>query len=302
MANRAADLHSLCALHSADDEPQRPIPETLDDPNTASLAGVPATLLMPLWARAIESSHQDALLQDPRAADIVRSIPFDFDAFVRKRVPVADYCIRASIIDALVRRRLERVPQSTIVELGVGLDARFERADNGAARWIEFDLPEVIRLRKRFFVETSQRSMLEGSVLDDNWLDAIEQLSCRSPLFVAEGMLYFLSRGQVMRLFDQLARRFPGSAIVFDAQSPLLLRVSNLRHPLSGARLRFSLKGDAAEIERWDPRFHVREYVGFGDSPYYDGAIDRLSSFKRFLTHFRRLSRHAFKIVQVEFR
>jgi len=274
----------------------------LGDMDASLLTGVPATLLMPLWARAMEHDREDCLLRDPRAAEIVRSVPFDFGLFARKRVPAVDYCIRASIFDSIVRTHLQQSPQSTIVELGVGMDARCDRVDNGVARWVELDLPEVMQLRRHFFAETPRRTMLQGSLLETDWFEAVERLGCRSPLFVAEGVLYFLSREQVIWLFTQLADRFPGSAIVFDAQSPLLLWMSNLRHPLSGSKLRFSLGRNASEMERWDPRFHVEQYVGYGDSPYYDRAMGRLSRIKRLMARFRSLSRHGFKIVQVGFR
>ena len=272
----------------------------MSEANSTPLEGVAATLLMPLWARALEFPREGALLRDPRAVEIMRSVAFDFDVFVKKRVPAVQFCMRGSIFDTLVRDHLQRAPESTVVELGAGLDARYERVDNGAAHWLEIDLPEVIRLRRRFFAETPRRTILSGSLLDTDWLDAVERLGCKTPLFVAEGVLYFLSRKEVASLFARLADRFPGSAIVFDAQSSLMLWVSNLRHPLSDSKLRFTVRGNASEIEDWDPRFHVRRYVGFGDSPYYDRAMDRLSWVKRLMARFPLLSRHAFKIVEVE--
>lgn len=266
-----------------------------------SLVGAGPTLLMPLWARAQEARRSDALLRDDKAVEIVDALDFDFDQMLRKRVPAADYCIRASIIDQMVLPHLERTPGRTVVEFGVGLDTRFDRLGHHAGRWIEVDLPDVIRLRRQFFAEGPRRTMIGSSVLDTDWMAKVAEAGKGPPLFVAEGMLYFLSNAEVRELFVRLADRFPGSAFIFDAQSPWFLLVSNLRHPLRTSKLRFTLGRNGTEIQRWDRRFHVQRYVGYGDSPYYDRVKSRLSWLKRLAAAAYPLTRHAFKIVEVGF-
>lgn len=269
--------------------------------DVGQLTGAQATLLMPLWARALEARRSDALLRDRKAVEIVESLDFDFEDFARKRVSAADYCIRSSIIDCLVRDHLQTEPAANVVEFGVGLDTRFDRLDNGQVCWTEMDLPGAITLRRQFFDESQRRAMISGSLLETGWMEAAKRRGKGPALFVAEGVLYFLSKPEVRELFIRLADHFPGSAFVFDAQSPLFLRLSNLRHPLSTSRLRFALGRNAAEIEGWDPRLRVEHYVGFGDPPYYDRARRRLGWAKRLALLARPVTRHAFKVVQVRF-
>jgi O-methyltransferase involved in polyketide biosynthesis len=38
-----------------------------------------------------------------------------------------------------------------MVELGTGLNTRFERLDNGRVHWFDLDLPDVMALRRVFF-------------------------------------------------------------------------------------------------------------------------------------------------------
>ncbi|MBA4018441.1 MAG: hypothetical protein C0483_14840 [Pirellula sp.] len=274
---------------------------TITMPDIADgLAGVPATLLMPLWARARESQRADPLLRDQKAAAIVQSLKFDFTTFEHKQVAAVDYCIRASIFDRLARDYLRAHPSTDVVEFGVGLDSRLERLDNGVVRWTELDFPEVIALRESFYAGHPRRTMLAQSLLDFSWFDKVQTSSSAGPLFVAEGVFYFLSEAEFKSLLTNLADRFPGASLIFDAQSPLYLRISNLRHPLSGSRLRFALKS-AAELESWDPRFRVEQYVGFGDSPDYDQCRRRLSLMKRLGTKLSFLTREMFKVVQVRF-
>ena len=68
-----------------------------------------------------------------------------------------------------------------------------------------------------------------------------------------------------------LKTEFPGSSIVFDAVSEFYLKLSNLQHPLANSRLEFALSPEAADIPGWDPEMSIRNYIGFGDSPWYDG-------------------------------
>ena len=46
-----------------------------------------------------------------------------------------------------------------MVELGTGLNTRFERTDNGSVHWIDLDLPDTIEHRRRFFADTERRRM-----------------------------------------------------------------------------------------------------------------------------------------------
>lgn len=265
---------------------------------TLQLDEVQATLLMPLWARAMEARRPDAILRDDAAVAIVDELPFDFGMLARKQVPVADYCIRSALIDGLVRDEMRARPAAPVVEFGAGLDTRFDRLGDGR-RWIEFDFPEVIALRRRYFAERGERTMVAGRLPDCGWLDALEGMGGEPPIFVAEGVLYFLTAAEVRRLFISLAGRFPGAAFVFDAQSPVFLAFSRFMHPLRSRQspLKFAVGRHAADIAAWDRRFRVERYVGFGDRPEYTPFLRRLSLFKRSVAALHPLTRHTFKVV-----
>lgn len=272
----------------------------MTSPPTLSLEGPPATLLMPLWARAMESVRPDAILRDSAAVAIVESLPFDFESFRRKQVPVADYCIRSRLIDGLVGIEMRNRPHAAVIELGAGLDTRFARLGDGR-RWIEVDMPEVVPLRNRFFPPMPPRSVVSARLPDCSWLDAVGDLGPEPPIFVAEGVLYFLGEPDVRRLFTELSARFPGAAFIFDAQSWPYLAFSNLMHPLKArsARLRFAVGRHGAEFTKWDRRFVVERYIGFGDRPEYDAFIRRLSLAKRIAARLHPATRHAFKVLLV---
>ncbi len=123
--------------------------------------------------------------------------------------------VRAMIFDWWVRQFLAEHPDGTVVELGTGLNTRFERTDNGRAHWIDLDLPDTIELRRRFFEDTDRRQMIAASLLDEDWLAAVGQRP--GPyFFVSEGVLVYLREQDVTGALARIAGRFPGAMLAFD--------------------------------------------------------------------------------------
>lgn len=177
------------------------------------LGPVQETLLIPLYARACDAAARRSVLGDQRARELVDAIDFDFTRFSGGSLPGS--VSRTSIFDGWTARFLDEHPAGTVVELGTGLNTRFDRLDNGRVHWFDLDLPDVIALRRKFFSDSERRRMLAGSVLDTDWFDTV----AASPgpyLFLSEAVLIYLSEDQVHRVLTQLRDRFPGSQIAFD--------------------------------------------------------------------------------------
>jgi O-methyltransferase involved in polyketide biosynthesis len=102
------------------------------------------------------------------------------------------------------------------MEIGTGLNTRFDRVDNGQVHWIDLDLPDTIELRRRFFTDSGRRRMVAASVLDEDWLPAVRD-SPGPYFFVADGVLTYLE--QAPEVIARIAREFPGALIAFDTYS-----------------------------------------------------------------------------------
>lgn len=118
-----------------------------------NLGVVQETLLIPLWARAAEIKQADPIIVDPKSAEILEAIDYDFDKFATANNSQIGACLRGMLIDNWVRAYLQKHPQGSVVDIGTGLNTRFERVDNGKVRWFDLDLPDVMALRKQFFAE-----------------------------------------------------------------------------------------------------------------------------------------------------
>ncbi|HLT35740.1 MAG TPA: class I SAM-dependent methyltransferase [Enhygromyxa sp.] len=181
-----------------------------------ALGDVSETLMIPLWCRAVETQRRGGLLRDPKAQAIIASLNYDFDRrFAKLRRLAFRACLRTVMIDRWAREFLREHPGATVIEIGTGLNTRFERVDDGRLRWFDVDLPDSTALRRRFFEDSDRRTMIEGAFGDDAWLARIEPTD-GPKLFIAEAVLVYLDEATVRRGFEQLASAFPGSLFIFD--------------------------------------------------------------------------------------
>jgi O-methyltransferase involved in polyketide biosynthesis len=116
------------------------------------LSGVPATMLISLCIRAVESQRPDALIKDERAEALVRRLDPET---LRKTLALTEDSTRVVMIvksrdfDRFTQDFLARHADAVVVHIGCGLDTRFDRVDNGRVEWYDLDLPEVIELRRK---------------------------------------------------------------------------------------------------------------------------------------------------------
>jgi len=128
------------------------------------LGQVQESLLVPLYARALDSLKKRPILNDRKAAEMVRSIDWDFKRF-NQRWRLASATLRTAMYDEWVKDFLGRHPEGTVVEIGAGLNTRFERLDNGTVHWFDLDLPDAVELRRKFFTDSARRVTLAGSIV-----------------------------------------------------------------------------------------------------------------------------------------
>lgn len=197
----------------------------------AQLGAVQETLFIPLAARARETGRKRPVLRDPKAAELIASIDFD-EAKYGRGFGGWLTVLRTAVYDFWVRQFLAEHPAGTVIELGTGLNSRFERVDNGQVHWIDLDLPDTIALRGRFFTDTSRRRMLPASVLSEEWLPAVAD-SPGPYFFVTEGVLVYLPEQEVMQTLARIAKGFPGARVALDTYPQ---RMHQQQHKLAEKR------------------------------------------------------------------
>ncbi len=237
-----------------------------------SLSSVPETLLITLYLRATESQRPDALIRDERAVALVQQLNYDFARIKQIKIDEEDkvtVILRNREFDRYAQDFLTRHAGAVVVHIGCGLDARFERVDDGNVEWYDLDLPEVIALRRRFIGDEGGRyHLLACSAFDNGWLEAVSPHRGRTYLFLAEGVFMYFQTAQVKSLVLKLRGHFPGAELVFDAFSPFLVRANNLRFAVTrfGARYHWGIRRGQA-VERWGGGISLLDEWGYFDRP-----------------------------------
>lgn len=232
------------------------------------LTGIPETLLIPLWARAVESEKNQPIIRDPRAVQMVSRIDYDFSKFEKVWLSQLGVSIRTMLLDRATSDFVQRNPGSVVVNLGAGLDTRGERfKDKGITCWYDLDVPEVVKLRQNFFSEDEKHKLIAGSAFDLSWLEQVEYAG-KPVLFIAEGMLMYFDEQEVRRLFGQLALRVPGFEMLFEALAPIAVGKSKHHDSLkkldNAAEFKWGLK-NSRDLESWDKKIQFVEEWNYFD-------------------------------------
>ena len=229
---------------------------------------VAETLLMALYARALEAHCPGPLVRDDQAIALVGQIDCDFSRFKLRGHDQVTTVMRLREFDRQARDFLARHPAAVVVHIGCGLDTRFERVDNGQVDWYDLDLPEVINLRRQLLAETARCRFIGCSVFDRAWLDSVSLHAGRPFLFLAEGVLPYFEEAQVKELVLLLKKQFPGAELVCDAMTPFMIWLDNLalRFSKISARLRWGLK-HGRDLESLGEGIHLLDEWFYFDRP-----------------------------------
>ncbi|MDO4640520.1 MAG: class I SAM-dependent methyltransferase [Neisseria sp.] len=219
------------------------------------ISGLSSTLLIPLWAKAVEYNRPDALLRDAEAVRMMALIDYDFDEFASAKASQVGCCGRAGLIDKETRRFIEETPDCVVVQIGAGLDARFERLGRPqGVVWYDLDLPEVIDVRRKLLPEAGNH-YLSCSMFDESWMDTVASHG-KPVLAVFEGVLMYFDEAEVKGLLGKIAGKFPQVSVVADILPKMaigkakrhdaLKKLSEDKRP----EFKWGLK-DPLEIEQW---------------------------------------------------
>jgi O-methyltransferase involved in polyketide biosynthesis len=226
-----------------------------------TLSGVQETLLLPLWGRAKETKKKKPLLIDEKAVEIVDSLSCDIAMFSDKLNKAAHvgFIARSIYFDNQIREFVAIHPDSTIVNIGCGLDTTFDRIDNGKIQWIDLDFPEVIDIRKKFMSESNRQIFVAKSVFDTSWYDCIKNKN--ELMFMIAGVLEYFTDQEISQLFSDFTNHCPGVEIIFEYCSKMGVRSNNkylLKRAdlINSARLKWSLN-NISDITKINNRISI---------------------------------------------
>ena len=219
--------------------------------NIADLPGVSETLLVTAYLRSLETKKTDGIIKDYKSIEMIDRIDYDFSKY-NSPINQALIAIRTEIIDEFVKSFVRQHEKVTVVSLGTGLCTRFFRINNNSVFWIAIDLPQVHTVWNNLVGETEKYRYLAHSVTDLNWITKVKQMASGKILFVAEGLLMFLSEIEVKYLITNINKNFAGSEMIFDSLGAILARNSRVNSGNLGINTSYQwgIK-NLQEIEDW---------------------------------------------------
>ncbi|BBZ57896.1 class I SAM-dependent methyltransferase [Mycolicibacterium phocaicum] len=209
-----------------------------DSWDLASSVGATATLVA--TGRAIASTHEHGLIDDPFAAPLVRAVGIEAftkmvdgeldlavldavapDAAARARANIDEMAVRTRFFDDYFTAAAERGIRQAVI-LASGLDSRAYRLPwpDGTVVY-EIDQPEVIEFKTRTLAglgaePTAERRTVPIDLRED-WPAALRAAGLdpsRPTAWLAEGLLIYLPPEAQDKLFDNIhALSAPGSAV-----------------------------------------------------------------------------------------
>lgn len=145
-------------------------------------------------------------------------------------------CTRAKLIDDAARAFLARHDEAVVLHLGCGLDSRVQRLDPGpGVRWFDVDQGPVIDLRREFYDERENVSMVAASVTDPDWWSQVPD--DRPRLILAEGLLMYLDPDGIGATVTGALT--PGGTLVADTVAPWVTKVAGWQPAMRAADTAF---------------------------------------------------------------
>ena len=276
-----------------------------------SLLDVSGTMLITLYARARESLSKNPIIIDTKAVEMINIIKKEIvnsQDPIHKKILNDKYNTTLAVSMALRSRRFDKYtidflakhPEGTIINIGCGLDTRFERIDNGKLKWLDIDFPEVIKLRRRFMKENSRRIFIEGSILNSEWLRIAK--TGGPYLILAEGVFMYLKEDDVKKLLSIINYELPGAELVCEVTNRYWVDKMKSRYMqwkfkrklgmTGGAVFTFGIPG-SRYFEEWSEDYRLLdEWTYFDDKEKKLGLLNIFSRFEllrkvQFTVHYK---------------
>jgi methyltransferase (TIGR00027 family) len=202
----------------------------MDD--TLSIRNVSDTAAWVAMYRAAESNRPGALFHDPYARRLAGERGEQSAHAMRSQDKYSwAFVARTVLFDSLIRERLAN-GVDMIINLAAGLDARPYRMDvPSSLRWVEVDLPDMIRYKESVLRNDNPRCRLERVTCDladgESRRALFNRLGAESTkaLVLSEGLLIYMDSGEAARMADDLSAQRGFRWWVFDITSPPLVKM-----------------------------------------------------------------------------
>jgi O-methyltransferase involved in polyketide biosynthesis len=266
--------------------------KSTNKPNKIKLTAEKKTLLLTLYAKAIDYNSKNSILKDKKAYEIASAFDYDpkkLNEFGHNEITV----VRAKQLDDWIEHFIKAHKNCVVLNLGCGLDSRVTRIKphNGVI-WFDVDYPEVIKLRKNFYSDNNRYHMISSSIIKQKWLEKIPKN--QETMIVAEGVLEYIAEPDVKTLLNRLTERFSHGEIAFDVMNSFAVKMGRkeLKRTM-GAEHKWAVD-NVNDVDKMDPDLKRIEVLSVFESKYMRKVpvkYDMFHSSVKLVPHLRNLMR-----------
>lgn len=260
---------------------------------------VQETLLLTLYARALDSKAPVPILGDTLSAEIADRIDYDFARLKVKPSLVASTALRARKLDDIVRRFVAAHPHAVVLDLGCGLDTRMVRcAPPSGVDWYDVDVPVVADLRRELLGERSH--VVGADVTQPGWLADVP--GDRPAMIVAEGLLPFLPGDSFRTMVGALTEHLSTGELALNGYTRFAAWAMKY-HPTIKALGIDAAEGfdDPREPERWNAGLTLVEEQLLTRAPEVAAFPQPVRALTRLMSHSAALSRQGARVLHYRF-
>ena len=165
------------------------------------------------------------ILYDKAAERLADSLEYDYSQFDGAKLSEVGCVVRGWYFDRAARRFIEAHSRPVVVNVGCGLDTRFQRIGDRKAFFYDLDLPEVIALRRELIPEQQGNAYIAASLLETDWMDDLLRKHPDAQfIFIVEGVLMYFYEKQVRTFLHHIASRFEEGELWFDVCGTMMSR------------------------------------------------------------------------------
>ena len=225
-----------------------------------NVTGVPETMVQTLYARAKETKKQNAKIKDEIAVELVEKLDYDFSKADKDKAMNCGVIARTIVLDRMVKQYLKKHANTVVINIACGLDTRCYRMKEKYMRWHNVDLPETIKIRRQFLLETGPIYQIAKSAMDDSYVDDIDYRG-ENILVIIEGLTMYLCEKDIRKMLSIIERSFQKVTVMVETMSPFVVKhVKEKSIEGSNAKFTWGVK-NGKELQRIIPAFSVRQEV-----------------------------------------
>ena len=188
------------------------------------------TLYIPLYGKAYVSK-KGIILNDKKAERIWDAEGFSLKGKSKSKWLAYYMGMRCAVFDNWVKEKATQFDGASILHIGCGLDSRVERVGIPNCFWYDIDFPEVIKERKRYYIESENYRMIEGDARDCKWLENLPKT--KSAIVVMEGVSMYLSLEELKRLFANISKQFEKVSVLTDCYTLFAAKMTKYKNPIN---------------------------------------------------------------------